>query len=369
MKYITLLFPLIVAFQLILNIVIGVTWVLPGNAQEIPYGIKVDGRDISGFEPARAVSYLKTIKRNDPITKEVILTDGDREWPLATRDFKFSYDYQKTIDILVARVEENQGADKVIELLKLQVDPVDMPMVFSWDQDKLQDYLQSINVEIYTPARDAALQITEGGISVEKEIVGEEIDFEKTTNLIIEALQSETAGPVKIAKRIIGAQVTSEDLKMFDTVLSFFVTQLNNNQNRSINIQKAAELIDGTVLMPGEVFSFNDRVGERTRENGFTLAPVISRKQMVNDIGGGICQVASTLYNAAALAGLSILERHPHSLNVKYVPNGQDAAVLYGSLDLKVQNDKSNPIRISTMIQDNQLMVTILGNQADKMKE
>ena len=90
---------------------------------------------------------------------------------------------------------------------------------------------------------------------------------------------------------------------------------------------------------------------------------------MINDIGGGICQVSSTLYNASVLAGLPILERHPHSLNVKYVPNGQDAAVLYGSLDLKLQNNKSNPIRISSIVQDNQLMITILGNHADKMEE
>lgn len=369
MKYTLLLLPLIVAFQLILNIFIGVVWILPGNAREIPYGIKVDGRDVSGFEPARAVSYLKTVKRNSPITEEIILTDGNREWPLATREYKFSYDHEKTIDNLVAKMEESKGADRIIELLKLQADPVDMPMVFSWDQDQLQDYLQSINDEIYAPARDAVLRLAEGGISIDKETAGKEIDYEKTIDLILQTIQSETPGPVSIATKVIDARITSEDLKMFDAVLSFFVTELNNNQNRSVNIRKAAELIDGTVLMPGEVFSFNDRVGERTRDNGFKSAPVIVRKQMINDIGGGICQVSSTLYNASVLAGLPILERHPHSLNVKYVPNGQDAAVLYGSLDLKLQNNKSNPIRISSIVQDNQLMITILGNHADKMEE
>ena len=114
---------------------------------------------------------------------------------------------------------------------------------------------------------------------------GEEIDYETTLNLILDTIQSNNNDPISIVKRSYQVQVGAENLHMFDTVLSSFVTELNSNQNRSINIQRAAELIDGAIIQPGEIFSFNNQVGERNKDNGFTLAPVIVKKQMVNDIG------------------------------------------------------------------------------------
>lgn len=369
MKYSMILLPIIISLQLIVNVVLGVAWILPGNAQEIPYGITVDGRDISGFEPTRAVSYLKTIKRNVPIDREIILTDGVREWPLTTRDYKFSYNYKKTVDEVVARIEKNKGTDRFIELLKLQAKPVDMPMHLSWDQDKLQNFLQSINEEIYSPALDATLDFSDNEISITEGKIGEEVDYDKTVQLIIQSIQTNNPEPIYIAKKSIEVRVGADDLGKFNAVLSFFVTELNSNRNRTINIQRAAELIDGTILAPGEIFSFNTRVGERSRNNGFVSAPVIIGRQMVDDIGGGICQVASTLYNASIRAGLQIIERHPHSINVKYVPNGQDAAIVYNSMDLRIKNNRVNPIGISSKVEDNRLVIAILGNEADKIQD
>lgn len=370
MKYGMILLPIIVALQLILNVVLGVVWILPGSAREIPCGITVDSRDISGFAPDRAVSFLKTVKRNNtPIKKEIILTDGVKEWSLTTRDYNFTYDYQKTIDEVVANIEENKGPYRIIELLKLQAQPVDMPIVLSWDKDKLQNLLQSINDEIYSPAQDAALDFRDNEIFITADKMGEELDFEETVQRILQSIQSDNTEPVSIVKKNVNVDVGLEDLGTFDTVLSLFVTDLNSNHNRSINIRRASELIDGTVLMPGEVFSFNTRVGERSRVNGFTNAPVIVGGQMVDDIGGGICQVASTLYNASIRAELPVIERHPHSINVKYVPNGRDAAIVYGSMDLKFKNNRLNPIGISSKVEDNQLMVAILGNKADNTED
>ncbi len=367
MKYRPTFFPIILTFQLLLNIVLGVVWIMPGNASEIPYGITVDGRDISGFEPKTAISYLKTIKRNAPINKEIILTDGENEWSLSTRDYKFTYDYVKTIDQVTALLEKHQGIDKIVNLLKLQAQPIDMPMVLSWDQDKLQEFLQSINDTICTPAQEAMLEFKNDEIVITMAKTGEEIDYEKTVSLILDNIQSNKNESVNVIKRSYQVQVGGENLHMFDTVLSSFVTELNSNQNRSINIKRAAELIDGTILQPGEIFSFNNKVGERNKENGFTLAPVIVKKQMVNDIGGGICQVASTLYNASVLAGLPIIERHPHSVDVKYVPRGQDAAVVWDSMDLKIMNNRLNPIGIRSQVVDDKLVVAILGSESDKL--
>ena len=365
MKYRSAFFPIILTFQLLLNIVLGVVWIMPGNASEIPYGITVDGRDISGFEPQTAASYLKTIKRNSPIDKEVILSDGDNEWALSTRDYKFRYDYEKTIGQVTAYLEKHKGIDKVVNLLKLQAQPVDMPMVLSWDHDKLREFLESINDEVSSPAQEASLEYKNNEIVITVSRMGVELDYEKTLNLILDNILSNNSAPVRIAKRNCQLNAGADNQQMFDTVLASFVTELSNNKNKTINIQRASDLIDGAIVQPGEIFSFNNRVGKRNKENGFTLAPVIINKQMVNDIGGGICQVATTLYNASILAGLPIIERHPHSVDVKYVPHGQDAAVVYGSMDLKIMNNRLQPISIRSKVVDDKLVVAILGSEAD----
>ncbi len=365
MKYRPAFIPIILVFQFLLNIVLGVVWIMPGTASEIPYGITVDGRDISGFEPQTAASYLKTIKRNSPIDKEVILSDGDNEWALSTRDYKFRYDYEKTIGQVTAYLEKHKGIDKVVNLLKLQAQPVDMPMVLSWDHDKLREFLESINDEVSSPAQEASLEYKNNEIVITVSRMGVELDYEKTLNLILDNILSNNSAPVRIAKRNCQLNAGADNQQMFDTVLASFVTELSNNKNRTINIQRASDLIDGAIVQPGEIFSFNNRVGKRNKENGFTLAPVIINKQMVNDIGGGICQVATTLYNASILAGLPIIERHPHSVDVKYVPHGQDAAVVYGSMDLKIMNNRLQPISIRSKVVDDKLVVAILGSEAD----
>jgi len=365
MKYRPAFIPIILVFQFLLNIVLGVVWIMPGTASEIPYGITVDGRDISGFEPQTAASYLKTIKRNSPIDKEVILSDGDNEWALSTRDYKFRYDYEKTIGQVTAYLEKHKGIDKVVNLLKLQAQPVDMPMVLSWDHDKLREFLESINDEVSSPAQEASLEYKNNEIVITVSRMGVELDYEKTLNLILDNILSNNSAPVRIAKRNCQLNAGADNQQMFDTVLASFVTELSNNKNRTINIQRASDLIDGAIVQPGEIFSFNNRVGKRNKENGFTLAPVIINKQMVNDIGGGICQVATTLYNASILAGLPIIERHPHSVDVKYIPHGQDAAVVYGSMDLKIMNNRLQPISIRSKVVDDKLVVAILGSEAD----
>jgi len=240
-----------------------------------------------------------------------------------------------------------------------------MPMVLSWDHDKLREFLESINDEVSSPAQEASLEYKNNEIVITVSRMGVELDYEKTLNLILDNILSNNSAPVRIAKRNCQLNAGADNQQMFDTVLASFVTELSNNKNRTINIQRASDLIDGAIVQPGEIFSFNNRVGKRNKENGFTLAPVIINKQMVNDIGGGICQVATTLYNASILAGLPIIERHPHSVDVKYIPHGQDAAVVYGSMDLKIMNNRLQPISIRSKVVDDKLVVAILGSEAD----
>ncbi len=132
-----------------------------------------------------------------------------------------------------------------------------------------------------------------------------------------------------------------------NAVLGETTTRYNQAQaarDRTHNLETTAERVDGYVIEPGEVFDFNAVVGDRTQFNGYKLAPVISYGQLVDGVGGGTCQIASTLHGAVFFAGLQILERHPHSRPSFYAKLGLDAAVAYGSLNFKFRNDRPYPI-------------------------
>jgi vancomycin resistance protein YoaR len=140
---------------------------------------------------------------------------------------------------------------------------------------------------------------------------------------------------------------------------SYRTPLLNRNTDRINNILLATKKINGYKLRPGEVFSFNDIVGKRDAENGFKMAAIIVNGEYGEDMGGGVCQLSSTIFNAADKAGMEIIERHSHSKAVKYVPPGRDAAVSYGYLDLKFKNTKSYTVELKARVEDKKLKVYI----------
>ena len=141
-----------------------------------------------------------------------------------------------------------------------------------------------------------------------------------------------------------------------------FSTSFNPQRlNRTKNIALAAVDVNDCLLAPGEIFSFNKVVGPRTKERGYDEADIIMRNELVSGIGGGVCQVSSTLYNAGLLAGLEIVERYNHSMMISYVRPGLDATVSYGSKDLKFRNNSGGHLIIKCTVRGNNLSVKIFG--------
>lgn len=170
--------------------------------------------------------------------------------------------------------------------------------------------------------------------------------------------------PLKITK----PEITVKNLpaEAFPDELGTFTTNFSSSSaNRANNVRLAAQTIDGTVLMPGEIFSYNDTVGQRTAARGYKEAGVYANGQVTTGIGGGICQVSSTLYNATLLANLEIVARSNHMFNPGYVPAGQDATVSWGGPDFQFKNTRAYPIRISTSSDGGILTVSIHGSKKD----
>ncbi|WP_195576240.1 VanW family protein [Paenibacillus sp. 1001270B_150601_E10] len=160
-------------------------------------------------------------------------------------------------------------------------------------------------------------------------------------------------------------RVDSEMLSSIKSkLIGAYVTYYNSrNKNRSENIALAAKTINNVVVFPGERFSFNQIVGKRTKDKGYKRAPVIVRGEMFEDVGGGICQVSSTLFNAADRAGLKIVERYTHSRRVPYVPSGRDATVSWYGPDFVFQNSYHEPVLIRAFAQAGQMSVSIYSSE------
>ena len=157
-----------------------------------------------------------------------------------------------------------------------------------------------------------------------------------------------------------GLSVLSQDVK-FVTISSYTTLIEDQEHNVKSNIALAANKLNGTVIKPGEVFSFNSIVGDGSAANGFLIGRVLYQDTVAYEPGGGICQVSSTLFNAMLLSGFTIIERHRHSNPVRYVPLGLDATIRYGKKDLRMKNTTSNNLYIYISMNDKSLTIMING--------
>ena len=190
-----------------------------------------------------------------------------------------------------------------------------------------------------------------------------EISLDEAKNLIA-TYQEEYIIPLKILYPNVTTNQIGNDA--FPDQLSNFSTSFTSSgYSRSTNISLAAQKLDGVVIMPGETFSFNQTVGQRTKAAGFKEATAYSNGQVVQEVGGGICQVSSTLYNAVLYANLEIVERTNHGFKPSYVKPGLDATVSWGGPDFKFKNNRNYPVRIKTDTYGKILKIYIYGLKTD----
>ena len=199
-------------------------------------------------------------------------------------------------------------------------------------------------------------------LKIIKEINGINIDFNLFYEKLINNYLIKDNVKINIPIRIIKPEICYEDLKNVSNEMASFSTSFSKSTlDRKHNIKVALLKINGTKLGPNEQFSFNQTVGKRTRENGFRMAKIISSGEFVDGVGGGVCQVSTTLYNSALLAGLKIDKANKHSEKVGYVQTGFDSMVNWGSSDLVFTNNTNNDIYIFTEFTGNSMIIKIFG--------
>ena len=191
---------------------------------------------------------------------------------------------------------------------------------------------------------------------------GVQFDTEKAKEIIGDGSKESYTIPVTITQPSITEAVLKE--RLFRDTLARTATNLNEgNAPRTNNVRLAAKAINGTILNPGDVFSYNTVVGERTQARGYQEAHAYSGGKIIDEFGGGVCQPSSTLYMAVLRADLEVVERHNHSFTVSYTPLGEDATVDYGNLDFRFANNTAYPIKILAEQTDGQMIMTLVGTK------
>ena len=220
--------------------------------------------------------------------------------------------------------------------------------------------LDALYTKIHSEPVNASA-ITENGALIFKESSnGITFNLEDAKFLYSNALEKQISIPLIITK----PEITTDSLsnEIFKDTLSTYTTKYKESEkNRTINVKLSASKINGTILLPGQEFSYNTVVGERTFENGFKVATIFANNSHQQGLGGGICQTSSTLYNAILYANLEVTNRANHQLIVSYVPLGQDATVAWPYTDLKFKNNRTTPIKIVAEAKDGKETVSILG--------
>jgi len=241
----------------------------------------------------------------------------------------------------------------------------DVPLVFRFDPERASVHLAALASGVHREPVDARLDLRAHARILDRP--GRDLDLAATL-VQIAAGEREDGALIPIATRAIAPSITSDMLHAVDVtrVLSSFETDFTHHAGpRAINISTAARYLNGSVIGPGETFSFNHAVGSRTVERGFTEAPQIVADELEPGVGGGVCQVASTLHAAAVYGGFEILQRRSHSRPSGYTPLGLDATVIDGELDLKVRNPYDSALIVHAFLPTpTTLRVELLGRDA-----
>ena len=306
-------------------------------------------------------SYAETLNPQIPIENQPVSTTTDSAIKVTMPE-----DYIGTI-----RIANGLGqiydfdATKVFKFLP---NPSGGVMLLQMDEVIFYQELENMKKALNKKGQNAATSINTKGelVAITLGVQAIEMDIEKAKQDLIMKVRHQDFTPYQPVFNY--GQVpsrTTEDMKKINFILSEFSTSFNSKvAGRSENISLAAKAIDGTILMPGEEFSFNKVVGQTTLARGYKNAPVIVDGEFVEGVGGGVCQVSTTLFNSVLRAGMTVTSRRNHSLPVAYVPKGTDAAVA-STLDFKFKNTLNNPIYLQAFVENSKIYFRIYGSQAD----
>jgi vancomycin resistance protein YoaR len=335
---------------------------LPGTA--VLPGLTVDGVVVPTGDRAAVLAFVEE-RAKALLSKRVALSDRDRPVLEASlEELGGKIDVEGAASAAMRIGKDGDVLSRARLARRAKEGNVDVPLPLSIDRGAALARLTALKEQLDTSPVSARLDLDKHETVPEKE--GRYLDVDDVIAKL--AIHARDAGTPAIALtfRTFAPRVSSAFLKSLEIekVVAEYETYFSrggDQRKRGKNIDNAALKLDGTVISPGELFSFNEIIGERSEANGFEKSWEIFKGEMVEGVGGGTCQVASTFHAATFFGGFDILERLPHSRPSAYIPMGLDSTVVYPAVDLKVRNPHPFPVVVHAKTLGNKLRVELLG--------
>lgn len=329
-------------------------------------GVRVEDVDVSNLSKAEALKEVSKITEERINNKKINFYYGDRDLPIALKDFGYSLNLEDAVNEAY-NIGRSKGLfSNYLDIISSLIFKKNIIADSSFDEGKKDAVLTNLAREIHKKPLDAHPIFNEDGtITIAKSEKGRYLDLNEAKGLLNTDMLNEER--IELPVYDTEPKIQSDYYQGIDKVLGDFSTDYSSSiKNRKENIKIASAKFNNMKLNPGDEISFNDIVGEISEATGFKNATVIVGGEYETGIGGGICQVSTTLYNSLILSDLEIVERHNHSRPINYVDLGTDAAVARGYKDLKFKNNTNNPIIILAEADGQKLDFKVLGNSADR---
>ena len=325
-------------------------------------GITIDGQDVGGRSYDEVREEILARQQEEANERVITVEYGGQSFTLPLLS---SYDTDQVIVEAYNYAKEGELQERYDKVAALREQPLDFATTCVVTADGVDAFVQQVAEAIDVPAKDAAVEKFDPetktftftdeatGLAVDKEQLRQDIE-----TAVAEGTYATPIVPTMVETK---PTVTKAQLQEQNTLLASFTTETTSSTSRNTNIRLCAEAFNGYVVAPGEVFSLNTLTGPRTTDKGYKPAGAIQNGIMVQEPGGGVCQVSTTLFNAIVRAGMEIVERHGHSWPSDYVEIGMDAAIDYPAKDFQFKNVSDAPIYLVSTFEDRQLTVEVYG--------
>ena len=329
-------------------------------------GVKIEDVDVSGKTLEEAKVLINEKYGAEILKKNITIKTAAKAYSLDYAKLNAKYD----IEEVVKKAFDYGKSNNLIEKYKIikAAKEYKLNLKFVYDPKPVNELIAAMKKEIDITPVDGSISFSDGKFSVVADKKGAKLNDTELSKTILSKINGDVKSPnisVDAPIEVLQANLTKEKLDTLNTKISSYTTNFSTSSyERSTNITLATKSINGKLLMPGQEFSFNQTVGQRTSARGYQVAPVIVGTKVEADFGGGICQVSTTLYNAVIRANIIASERHPHTMPSHYMGPAMDATVDWGNLDYKFVNTLAFPVYIEAYVNNKNIYFNIYSNSS-----
>lgn len=333
------------------------------GGEKIVNNTYVNDINIGGATKEEAIKKLK----EEYIIERIKLSYLEKVWNIEIKDIDLSYDINETVDKAYNLNRENSFFDNLNKTIKSKFgEKNNFKIILNYNKEKLKEEIVKIAKEINVDVKDAKLSISGTDVVIYDEVIGLDVNIDESLKKCISEIEKGNEKSQLVVVKV-EPNVKKDYLKEVDSLLGTHTTKFNSSvSGRTTNIRIATSRTSDVLLMPGETFSYNEHTGMRTISNGYKNAPVIVQGVVQEGIGGGVCQVSTTLYNAVLYSGLELVEIKNHSIPSTYAEKGRDATVTDGGIDFVFKNSLEYPVYVRNYVSGNTVTCQIYGSSKDK---